>query len=165
MKNPTWGILLIVIGIILIIQKMFFIQFFSWQYFWPIFVLIPGLSFEFSYFFKRKAPGTLVPGGILTTYGILFFFETFTNWNFSDYTWPVYPLGVAIGLFQLYLHSGRNSGILIPVSILTAVSAISFISMLMHGLSWLFQSSLVWGGALIVVGIIILFKSLFSRRY
>lgn len=164
MKNPIWGIILIVIGIILIIQKVFLISIFSWEHFWPIFVLILGLSFEFSYFFKKRAPGILVPGGILTTLGILFFFETFTDWNFSAYIWPIYPLSVAIGLFQLYLYSGRNSGILVPVSILTAVSVISFISIMMHGLSWLFQSSLLWGGALILIGVLILFKSLFSKK-
>lgn len=114
-KNYLWGIFLIFIGIILLADKIFNIGFFDAVNFWPIFVLIPGLIFEISYFASGRNPGLLVPGGILTTIGLLFFFEAFTNWNYSEYTWPVYPLSVSIGLFQLYLFGGRPTGLLIPV--------------------------------------------------
>ena len=42
-----------------------------------------------------------MPGGILTIIGTLFFFETFTKWNFAEYTWPVYPLAVVWKYFLL----------------------------------------------------------------
>ncbi len=64
-------------------------------------MLVPGLSFEVAYFTNRKGPGMLVPGGLLTTLGLLFLFEEITRWQFSAYTWPIYTLAVAIGLFQL----------------------------------------------------------------
>jgi hypothetical protein len=55
--------------------------------FWPMIVLMVGVVFELVYFVSLKAPGFLVPGGILTTYGLLFFFEVATDWSFAQYTW------------------------------------------------------------------------------
>ena len=34
-----------------------------------------------------------------------------------DNLWPIYPLGVAIGLLQAYLFGGREKGLLISVGI------------------------------------------------
>lgn len=161
-RNLWMGILLIAMGCVLLANRVFNIELFSMSNFWPIFVLIPGLVFEFSYFASKRNPGLLVPGGILTTYGILFFFETFTNWSFSEYTWPIYPMGVGIGLFQLYLHE-RHWGLLIPVFILFAVSITAFVCMLLGNiLSWV-NYSLVVPIVLIIGGIFILFRSYFIK--
>jgi hypothetical protein len=100
-RNMSWGIFLILIGGILLVGRLFDFQIYDWNYFWPIFVLIPGLMFEAGYFLSGKAPGLLVPGGIMTTIGVLFFFESYTNWQFSSITWPIYILSVSIGLYQL----------------------------------------------------------------
>jgi hypothetical protein len=158
-KGAFWGVLLIVIGCLLIINQTFDINFFSMTNFWPLFILIPGLMFEFSYFISRKNPGVLVPGGILTTIGLLFFFEILTDWTLAEYTWPVYILAVAIGLFQLYLFSGRPSGLLIPVFILTAVASISFLGMIFGNvLAWI-DFGLVGPVIFILLGLYILFRA------
>lgn len=127
-NNYIWGILMIVFGGLLLSENLFEFDIFTPMLFLPILILGLGLSFEASFFVNRRAPGLLVPGGILTTIGMLFFFEVITNWQFSNLTWPVYVLSVAIGLFQLYLFSGRPKGLLIPIFILLAVAA-SFLSM------------------------------------
>ena len=152
-KNNFWGFFLIIIGILLFISKLFDIQLFNMGRLWPIFVLIPGLCFNFAYFSTRKGPGVLVPGGILTTIGLLFFFETMTNWHFAEYTWPVYPLAVAVGLFQLYIFGGRKRELLIPVGILTLVSATSFASMIFGSIN----TSLVVPAILVLVGVYLIF--------
>ena len=152
-KNNFWGFFLIIIGILLFISKLFDIQLFNMGRLWPIFVLIPGLCFNFAYFSTRKGPGVLVPGGILTTIGLLFFFETMTNWHFAEYTWPVYPLAVAVGLFQLYIFGGRKRELLIPVGILTSVSTISFASMIFGSIN----TSLVVPAVLVLVGVYLIF--------
>lgn len=159
-RNLVWGFLFIIFGVLLMLNNFFDIEFFSMHYFWPIFVLVPGLIFEVTYYMTGKDPGILVPGGILTTIGILFFFETFTNWYFSAYTWPVYPLAVAIGLFQLYLFGGRKWGLLVPIGILTAVSAISFASMVLGTLFNWINFSFIFPIILILLGIVILFKNI-----
>ncbi len=129
-SNYIWGLLMIILGGLLLSENIFNFTLFSPMLFLPILVLGIGLSFEASYFLNRKAPGLLVPGGILTTIGLLFFFEVITNWQFAGCTWPIYILSVAVGLFQLYLFSGRPKALLIPVFILLAV-AVSFLSMYM----------------------------------
>ncbi|HPG47771.1 MAG TPA: hypothetical protein PLI81_01715, partial [Petrotogaceae bacterium] len=76
-----------------------------WALIWPLFILIPGIAFELS-FFQRPTPiraGLLVPGGILCTIGLLFLFLGFTDYSYMAFLWPVFILAPAVGLFQLYL--------------------------------------------------------------
>ncbi|NLI91467.1 MAG: hypothetical protein GX434_04460 [Peptococcaceae bacterium] len=154
-----WGSILIIAGAFLLVNNIAGWNIFGMERLWPIFVLIPGLAFEFGYFSSKRNPGILVPGGILTTLGLLFFFETFTNWHFAAYTWPVYPLAVAVGLFQLYLFSGRSRGLLVPVFILTAVSGIAFTAMFIDIIEQWVNLSLVFPILLILVGLFVIFGS------
>lgn len=62
-KESTVGIILIIIGAIVLVDRIFNLKFLSMSNFWPLFVLIPGLLFEVSYFVTRRDPGILVPGG------------------------------------------------------------------------------------------------------
>jgi hypothetical protein len=163
-KNFTIGVILILIGVLSILNKVFHINFFSFGSLWPLFILIPGVLFEFSYFTTGKSPGLLVPGGILTTLGFLFLFETFTSWKFAEYTWPIYPLSVAIGLFQLYIFGRKPKGLLIPIFILSFVSIISFFSMFLKGIfSWI-DSSIVFPIVLIAIGIAVLFNGFNNKK-
>lgn len=163
-RNYTLGIILILIGILSILNKVFDLEILNIGNLWPLFVLIPGLVFEFSYFSSGRNAGLLVPGGILTTIGVLFLFETFSSWNFASYTWPIYPLAVAIGLFQLYIFGRREKGLLIPVFILTAVSIFSFASMTLSELfSWI-DPSLIISVILILIGILILLKGFGGKK-
>lgn len=159
--NIIWGMLLILIGVLFLLGR-FYNNFLGLWDLWPLFILVPGILFESGYFSSGKDPGVLVPGGILTTIGLLFLFETFTGWRFSGYTWPIYPLSVAIGLFQLYLYTGRNPGLLIPVGILGGVSAIAFLSMILKAalgiLPGWFSFGLLIPACLIILGIYIIFK-------
>jgi hypothetical protein len=67
--------------------------------------------------------------------------------------WPIFPLGVAIGLLQLYLFGGREKGLLIPIGILGAVSLFFLINNL-----FFINFGLVAGIMLMVIGIWIIFK-------
>lgn len=163
-NNFFWGMLLVLIGVMALTNNILGFRIFDMESLWPCFVLIPGLCFEFGYFSNRRNPGVLVPGGILTTLGLLFFFETLTRWNFSEYTWPIYPLAVAVGLFQLYLFGERNRGLLVPVGILTAVSVISFISIIYGNLVDFLGASIVIPVILILFGIWIIFNGIKKNR-
>ncbi|MFZ5990077.1 MAG: hypothetical protein ACOYWZ_23520 [Bacillota bacterium] len=160
--SPIWGLILIFIGGLLLYSNAFNVNIFGWHTLWPIFVLGPGLVFEMSYFIGRKAPGLLVPGGILTTIGLLFFFETFTGWRFAAYTWPIYILSVAIGLFQLYLFSGRPKALLIPVSILTAVAMVSLSIIVLNSFMSFIDFGLIIPLALLTLGGYIIYNNLRS---
>ncbi|AHF09986.1 MULTISPECIES: DUF5668 domain-containing protein [Dehalobacter] len=153
-----WGIILILTGGLLLIDNLGNWQIFSMEFLWPVLILILGLAFEFNYFSKKESPGLLVPGGILTVIGLLFIFETFTHWQFSGYTWPVYPLAVAVGLFQLYLFSGRPRGLLVPVFILTALACISFTGMFVTSIQRYIDLGLVVPILLILAGLILIIQ-------
>lgn len=160
MKNKSyfWGLILIVFGMLIILARVFGIHMLRPWEMWPLFILLPGLGFEFAYFSTKRNPGILVPGGILTTIGCLFIFEIMTRWTFSAYTWPIYILAVAIGLFQLYWFGEKQSALLIPIGILTAVAIVSFWSMIFGNFfSWM-NKSLVFPILLIVLGICLIIR-------
>lgn len=151
-SNIMWGSFLIMVGVLFLVSRYYDLEILRPDNFWPLFILIPGLIFEFGYFASMKDPGLLVPGGILTTIGTLFLFENMTGWRFAGYTWPVYPFSVAVGLFQLYIFGGREKGLLIPVFILGGVSIVSFCSMMF---AW-FNFSLILPIAMIILGLYII---------
>jgi len=159
-----WGLLCLIIGLALLCNALFGIELFSMSNLWPLFVLIPGLCFEATYFTTRKAPALLVPGGILTVIGLLFFFEVATGWRFSEYTWPVYIIAAAAGLFQLYLFGGKPKGLLFVISILSIVAGTSFLVMILGALVHIAQYNFIVPLSLIVIGVFILFTAI-RRRY
>jgi len=146
------GIVLIVVGLFLLANNLGLVIL-DISKLWPLFLLIPGLLFEFSYFVRRRDVGVLVPGGILTVYGCLFFVNILTNWNAMDRLWPFFIFGPAVGLFQLYLFGGREKGVLIASGILGAISMI-MLSFTMYG----FASNYIAPVALILFGLMIMFK-------
>ena len=133
-KQPKSGVVLgsifIIIGVILLLGFFFNIRFITMRFLWPLFVLVPGLLFESAYFTERKAPGFLIPGGILVVIGLLFFFEVSTAWAFSAYTWPVYIVAAAIGFYQYYIFGSKPKGILFVAILLTIVAFIAVCSII-----------------------------------
>ena len=150
--NYLFGLFLLFIGVLLILANFGVIEI-AWDNLWPLFILIPGIVFELSYFIYRKDAGLLVPGGILTTYGLLFLVNVNYGWHLMDNLWPIFPLGVAIGLFQLYLFGGREKGLLIPVGILGAVSLFFLVNNLLF-----VDFRLIAGIILVLIGIWFIFK-------
>ncbi len=146
------GLLLIAFGVMLLANNMGLFVF-NFEYLWPLFLLVPGLVFELSYFATGRNAGTLVPGGILTLYGLFFYFNIVTGWNLMDSLWPVFILGPAIGLFQLYLFGGRDNGVLISSTILFVIS-MTFFTFTLFG----FAAEYFAPAALILIGFFVLFK-------
>lgn len=107
--NMLFGIMLLVIGGTALLGNLGWIDFsFSIWRLWPLFLLIPGLSFELSFFNDNGPVGLLVPGGILTTYGTLFMFCSFFGYGHLSYLWPIFLGGVGVGLYQLYYFGNRE---------------------------------------------------------
>lgn len=97
-------------------------------YLWPSMFVIPlGLFFHWMYFslLGGRTPGLLVPGGVLITAGVVCQIAMVTDgWG---YMWPGFIFAAAVGLFELYFFGGRNKWLLIPINILTVLSAMFFI--------------------------------------
>ncbi|WP_313562142.1 hypothetical protein [Ruminiclostridium cellobioparum] len=156
-RNTSFaGLLLIAAGVIVLLLRVLFgIKLFEFntQDFWVFFVLLVGLSFEFAFFLTGSKPGLLVPGGIITTIGLLFMFEVATNWHFAAYTWPVYILSVAVGLFQMHIFSRREKGLLIASLIIGGIAAFFMVCMLFSRVTSIIRPEIFIPIALIAGGI------------
>ena len=150
--NYIFGLSLLFIGVLMILANFGVIEI-VWENLWPLFLLIPGIVFELSYFIYRKDAGLLVPGGILITYGLLFSVNVTYGWHLMEDLWPIFPLGVAIGLLQLYIFGVREKGLLIPIGILGAISLFFLVNNL-----FFIDFGLLAGIMLVVIGIWIIFK-------
>lgn len=157
-KNIFWGLLFLMIGLLWIFNNAFGIKIFNKENFWPVCVLIPGLCFEITYLITKKTPVMLIPGGILVVVGTLFLFEQFTNWKYADKTWPVYPLAVAIGLFQFYVAT-KKKALLALVIILALISLGCFSFTLFGDVFSIIEMTYLVPGILIIVGLILLFNA------
>lgn len=157
-KNIFLGLLFLMIGLLWIINSAFGIKIFNKENFWPLCVLLPGLCFEISYLITKKTPIILLPGGILTIVGALFLFEQFTEWKYVEKTWPIYPLAVAIGLFQLYVAT-KKKGFLVGVILLGIISLGCFSFTLFGDIFSIIEMTYLVPGILIISGLILLFTS------
>ncbi len=149
-NNQLVGYTLIAIGILFLVIKFggFNLSFLS---LWPFFILIPGVLFHL-FAFAYRIPGLLVPGGILVTYAILFFFSEMTHYQLMGNLWPVFIIGPAIGLLELYIFGARQFGVLLASLILFGIGG----TFLFFNLLSTFVPYLI-GFALILVGLYILF--------
>jgi len=165
-NNYFIGLLLIAIGALALVLRFFGIKIFEFNTydFWVFIVLLVGLSFELGFFLSGSKPGLLIPGGIITTIGLLFMFEVSTNWYFAEYTWPVYILSVAIGLFQMYLFSKRPKGLLIASSIIGGVAAFSMACIVFSQITSILNPGLFIPIALIAAGIALFFSGSAARK-
>ncbi len=160
-NNSIVGLLLISVGVIvLLLRALFGIRLFEFNTndFWVFIVLLVGLSFELAFFMTDSKPGLLVPGGIITTIGLLFMFEVATDWNFAEYTWPVYILSVAVGLFQMYIFSRREKGLLIASLIVGGVAAFFMACMILNRVTSIIRPEFFIPVALIAAGIALFFS-------
>ncbi|MDR6551346.1 hypothetical protein J2736_002533 [Paenibacillus qinlingensis] len=152
------GILFIGLAVLLLLGKLGFFQVLV-SFFWPLVLLVPGLLFHFLYFNRRLPAGVLVPGGILTTYALLFFFCNIFGWSSMSYLWPGFILGPAIGLYELHLFErGSDRGIWIAAMVLGGVSVALFaltilvklgiyviaLILVIAGLSMIFRKRRLW---------------------
>ena len=155
----VYGVLFLVMGIVALLAAINAIEL-SWDYFWPLFLLIPGLSFEYSFFSKKgKHHGNasiLVPAGILITISILFYVNIFFGWGLMTRLWPFFILAPAIGLFQFYYFGSKNKGLLLPVGILTAVGTFSLIITMLNIDFFIYIFSII----LIAIGVYFIFKGI-----
>ena len=124
--------------------------------FWVMFIWVPGLLMEFGGF-KKKQEGLLVPGGILLMVALTLTLDVLYKGFINSGGWALFVLAPAVGLFQLYLFTGRkNTGLLVPVSILTAVAVVfSITSFTDLGGTFLIGLVLIIAGAAMMISQVI----------
>lgn len=125
-SRAAFGTLVILAGIFLLLNNLGLIDA-DLYLLWPLVLIIPGLTLEIGYLTGSRDAEALVPAGMLITYGLVFFANIIWGWHNMQLLWPFFPLGVAIGLLQLYIFERREAALLIPIAILGGFSAIGFL--------------------------------------
>lgn len=154
MKNShsALGVLLLVIGSVMLLNNTNVLAF-NMELMWPLFMIIPGVVFHMSYFNgkNRHNPTVLVPGAILTIYGLYFLFSIITNWQFSDILWPIFPMGVGVGFYEMYYFGGNRKAHMTTAIILCGFSFFALIMELFNlNFNYLFPMLLIVAGLVIV---------------
>lgn len=144
------GLIFITIGVLFTFTNMGLINI-QMDFLWPIFILVPGLIFEYSYFSTKRAPGLLFPGAILTSLGLIFFFHTLTRFMFIEYLWPLFILPTGLAFLQFYFYGYQQKVFLILFFLFAAMTTF-FIAFQF----FIFKPYLVLSMVFILVGIIFL---------
>lgn len=145
------GILILAAGIIILLGKLGVFSFLG-KALWPLLLLIPGIVFHLWHFWRKGPSELLLPGGILTVYGVLFIIANIWGWSTLKYTWPGFILGIAVGLYEYeFFSSVRQNGVMIAAVIVGAVSIILFgITLFSLALIYLIAIALIIGGVWLI---------------
>lgn len=147
------GVLIIILGVIILLGKLGVFSF-VWSIFWPIFILAPGLLFHLFFFTRAMPAGVLIPGGILVTYALMFFYCGIFGWHSMSYLWPGFIFGVAVGLYEFFLFSDDK-----PRGALVASMILGIISIVFFGFTLMTTSGIyVIAAALILIGIYLIVR-------
>ncbi|HZG55885.1 hypothetical protein [Paenibacillus sp.] len=133
MNNRTLplGLAIIGAGIVIALGKLgFFGALAAW--FWPVAPLAAGVYLHYAVW-RRTLPAIVyLPGALLVGGSLACLFCAWFGWPWMKALWPLFPLSLAVGLFEL--ASAERSGTLRVVSFgIGAVSALAWIvALLIH---------------------------------
>jgi hypothetical protein len=151
-NNYSIGFVLIAVAVVLLLGKLGVFHILG-SLLWPLFILVPGLLLQFFYFNRVLPSGVLVPGGMLITYSLMFFFCNIFGWNAMGYLWPGFIFGVAVGLYEMYIFDRQSDrGVLTASIILSIIAAACFAMMILFKLGiYLIAILLVFAGVLLIL--------------
>jgi len=103
------GSLLIIFGVLALLGKIFQ-NYNFWGTFWPFFVIGVGLLFFVGMLAGgRSVSGLAIPGSIITTIGLMLFYQNITgHWESWSYGWTVILMSVGVGIFIMGIW-GQNA--------------------------------------------------------
>jgi len=103
------GSLLIIFGLLALAGQLFR-GFNFWNTFWPFFIIGFGLLFFVGMFAGgRSVSGLAIPGTIITTIGLMLFYQNITgHWESWAYGWTVILMAVGLGIFIMGIW-GQNA--------------------------------------------------------
>lgn len=157
------GILLVGLGALFLLGQILRID--LWQFFWPFFVIVPGLLFFVGMVLGGKPAGPLaIPGSIVTMIGLLLLYQSITgHWESWAYAWAlIFPTAVGIGLVINGAWSGIGCLVEVGWKWITAGALVFLIGGVFFELILNISRSLigdvVWPGLLIALGLYLLLR-------
>jgi hypothetical protein len=154
-SNIIMGIALIIFGFLFLFDSLYEVSF-NLGDFWPILMILTGVSFFVSFWRKSTNIGVLMPGTILTVYGLMFLFSTSFGWQNMGRLWPGFLFGPGLGFALMYFFGSREKGLLVPAFILILLALIFWGSF-----TFLFR---LWPIILIAFGIYLISRGYLKHR-
>lgn len=149
----VWGIVLLVVGSLLLLAALG-VPALSIAAWWPVGLTFLSLYFHWSALLKpgERPKELLVPGGILLVYSLLLLWCSLMGWSTMNTLWPIFLLGPALGMLELYLLGGRKRGLLVPSCILVLLALCFLMQQLIPGAEkYVVPLLLIVGGVLMLI--------------
>lgn len=124
------GIILLIAGVVILLGKIGVFSFLG-AIFWPLLVLIPGVLLHVLYFGRIVPAVTLVPGGMLVVYALLFVICNIFGWESLRYLWPMFIFGVAAGLYEYYMFGSSVPRVVFTAAVALAAASVLFLILIM----------------------------------
>ena len=158
-RFPWIGLLLVIVGVVLLLNRLTYIDVRFSQVLWPCLALL-GI-FQVGQGFSRSRSGQIFGGTVLFLYALFFFLRTIDNVDFHGYMFfPATFLIFGIAFFMIFLNTMREWLFLVPSFVLIFVGATFFLSEMGYIDSWdaWHLARTYWPAALIVVGVAIILR-------
>jgi hypothetical protein len=100
------GAILIALGLLSLLGQLFRGYSF-WSYLWPFIIIgIGGMFFIGMFAGGRSVAGLAIPGSIISTIGLMMFFQNLANhWESWAYSWTIILFSVGLGIFIMGLYT------------------------------------------------------------
>jgi hypothetical protein len=153
-KQYTIGLAILAAGIVILLGKLGVFAFIG-NIFWPLLILVPGVLLHMLYFGRMLGnAAVLIPAGVLTVYGLLFFICNLGGWKLLAWLWPVFLAGPAVGLYEYSLFGHGRDRTIRPIAIgLLALSGLLIvIALFRSAFMYLLAAALILAGAWLAYG-------------
>jgi hypothetical protein len=119
--TPIWGIILVVIGILLLLETLDL-----YIFHWSLILVCVGLGFMI-FAFSSEDKGGVFPGTIFLLIGLLFFLRYHDILDDPMFLmWPIFLVIIGAAFLLLYIFRPDDWGLLIPAGILLFLGILSF---------------------------------------
>ncbi|MBG0785508.1 MAG: DUF2807 domain-containing protein [Anaerolineaceae bacterium] len=163
------GLVLVLAGGIFLADL--FLPFNLMRLFWPVLIILFGLTFLIGMLFAgRNGSGLAIPGVLITTLGCLFFVQnTFHLWVTWTYAWALLISAVGLGLLVMNIYHKRTklrraAGLIIGIGLTLFVLFGIFFEVILNLSGTGLYSGIFLGAGLIMLGLFVVFsRPLFSK--
>jgi|GEM_PF-371377 hypothetical protein len=148
-----------------------FLPFNLMRFFWPLLIILLGLTFIVGMLFAgRSGSGLAIPGTVITTLGALLFVQnTFHLWITWTYAWALLISAVGLGLlimniYHKHVNLRRAGGLVIGIGLTLFVVFGMFFEVILNLSGTGLYSGIFLGVGLVLLGLFVVFsRALFSR--
>ena len=148
-KQYTIGLAILAAGIVILLGKLGVFAFIG-NIFWPLLILVPGVLLHLLYFGRMLTSAVaLIPAGVLTVYGLLFFVCNLGGWKLLVWLWPVFIAGPAVGLYEYSVFGPNRDRTLrmIAVGLIALSALLLLIGLFRSAFIYLLAAALILAGA------------------